>query len=243
MPGGCIAVSVYCTHTVYSRRPSAASLAGHANSWKVPPGQTGTNIDAVMLNDWVDRARSEVAPLGRGETGDRLMGAVMSGPAPDTDGVWPRIPIRDLTERLASDDFEQGLVMGRYNGRGVISRDPFAGGELERGEAEAYERMATTTATRWPLTSAMLRRMARHAHADAAVRIPSLNYSRTSLNRRSQTEGAYCWRFEPQRSESVNAAGADEVFVGVAKKIVGNVGAVEFAAGEVVLQLDQLRAR
>jgi hypothetical protein len=83
-----------------------------------------------------------VAPLGRGETGDRLMGAVMSGPAPDTDGVWPRIPIRDLTERLASDDFEQGLVMGRYNGRGVISRDPFAGGELERGEAEAYERMA-----------------------------------------------------------------------------------------------------
>jgi hypothetical protein len=152
--------------------PEDASKAQHAyrllDTWRVPPGQTRTNIDAVVLNDWVDRARSELALLGRGETGDRLMGAVMSGPAPDTDGVWPRIPIRDLTERLASDDFEQGLVMGRYNGRGVISRDPFAGGELERGEAEAYERMATTTATRWPRTSAMLRRMARHAHADAA---------------------------------------------------------------------------
>lgn len=152
--------------------PEDASRAQHAyrllDTWRVPPGQTGPGIDSVVLNDWVDRARTELALLGRGEIGDHLMGSVMSGPAVDADGVWPRIAIRDLIERLASDDFEQGLVIGRYNGRGVISRDPFAGGKLERGEAEAYERMATTTATCWPRTSAVQRRMARHARADAA---------------------------------------------------------------------------
>jgi hypothetical protein len=149
-----------------------ASKAEHAyrllDTWSVPPGQTGQGIDAVVLNDWVDRTRTELASLGRGEIGDHLMGSVMCGPALDADGVWPRIPIRDLIERLASDDFEQGLVIGRYNGRGVISRDPFAGGHLERGEADAYERMAIITATRWPRTSAMHRRMARNARADAA---------------------------------------------------------------------------
>jgi hypothetical protein len=152
--------------------PEEASKAQHAyrllDTWNVPPGQTGQIIDAVVLNSWVDRARTELASLGRGEIGDTLMGSVMSGPAFDTDGVWPRIPIRDLIERLASNHFDQGLVIGRYNGRGVISRDPFAGGNLERGEAEAYERMATITATRWARTSAMLRRMARDARADAA---------------------------------------------------------------------------
>jgi hypothetical protein len=92
----------------------------------------------------------------------------MSGSVHDADGAWPLIPIRDLIERLASDDFEQGLVIGRYNGRGVITRDPVAGGALERGEAAGYERMANTTATGWPRTSAMLRRMARSSIADAS---------------------------------------------------------------------------
>jgi hypothetical protein len=149
-----------------------AAKAQHAyrllHSWNVPPGESGNNIDAGVMNDWVDRTRTELSLLGRSEVGDNLIGSVMSRPALDVDGAWPRIPIRDLIERLASEHFEQGLAIGHYNSRGVISRDPFAGGNLERGEADAYERMASITALQWPRTSAMLRRMASDARSMAA---------------------------------------------------------------------------
>jgi hypothetical protein len=151
--------------------PELARQAEHAyrllDTWRAPPGTNPAGIDAEVMNTWVDKARGDLVALRREQIGDQLIGMVMSGSALDADGVWPMIPIRDLTERLASDDFEQGLVVGRYNGRGVISRDPFGGGDLERGEAKAYERMAAASATAWPRTSAMLRGMARHASAHA----------------------------------------------------------------------------
>jgi hypothetical protein len=119
------------------------------------------------MNAWVDKARAALEESGRAEIGDQLIGQVMSGSPIDSDRAWPAIPIRDLVERLASDDFERGLEIGRYNSRGVITRSPLSGGDIERGEAEVYERMAITTGGQWPRTSAMLRRMAAHARADA----------------------------------------------------------------------------
>jgi hypothetical protein len=138
------------------------------DSWRIPPGKSDTGIDRTAMNAWVDAARETLAQLGRAEIGDHLIGQTMSGPAKDSDDIWPVIPIRELIERLGSDEFETGLVIGRYNGRGVTSRDPRAGGSIERSEAEAYERMAKKAAVLWPRTSAMLRRMSRDSRAEAS---------------------------------------------------------------------------
>ncbi len=151
---------------------SEAKLAQHAyhllQTWRFPPGQSPSGIDSVALNVWVDKARSALSENGRIGIGDHIMGQVMSGSSTDSDQAWPAIPIRDLVERLASEQFERGLEIGRYNARGVITRNPSSGGDLERAEAHAYEKMAAVTASRWPRTSAMLRRMASSAMADAA---------------------------------------------------------------------------
>jgi hypothetical protein len=119
------------------------------------------------MNEWVDRARAELRESGREEVGDQLIGQVMSGSPGDTDRAWPLIPIRELIERLESEHFETGLRIGKYNARGVIMRSPGGGGDIERGEADTYERMAATTARRWVRTSAMLRSMAAQARAHA----------------------------------------------------------------------------
>lgn len=153
----------------FTREPRTLhrAMANHLiASWKTPPGSEEGGSDATKMNEWVDRARAELRESGREEIGDQLIGQVMSGSPSDTDHAWPLIPIRELIERLGSDDFETGLRIGKYNARGVITRSPVGGGDLERGEAEMYDRMADTT-KRWPRTSAMLRSMAAQARAHA----------------------------------------------------------------------------
>lgn len=138
------------------------------DAWREPPGWSNGQIDPDVMNTWVDAAREKLDAIDRREIGDQLIGMVMSSPMNDADGAWPLIPIRDLMERVASEDFDTGLRLGRYNSRGVVSRDPLGGGSLERSEAQRYETMATVMTTRWPRTAAMLRLMARQARAEAA---------------------------------------------------------------------------
>jgi hypothetical protein len=79
------------------------------------------------------------------------------------EGLARHAPIRVRESATLRPRFET-----EYNSRGVISRNPAAGGDLERGEAAMYERMASAIATRWIRTAAMLRRMAQAARAEAA---------------------------------------------------------------------------
>jgi hypothetical protein len=155
--------------TLTSEEAILADRAYHLlQTWRTPPGKTDTGFNAEIMNEWVDTVRAELRSTGRLDIGDQIIGQIMSSPAPDSDGVWPAIPIRDLIERLESEQFERGLEIGRFNSRGVIMRNPGAGGDLERGEARNYEKMAGTASGKWPRTAAMLRRLERNSLADAA---------------------------------------------------------------------------
>lgn len=130
-------------------------------------GQRVAATNPPWAADVERQARDGLRAEGLLDVGDHMIGQALSAPVSDADGAWPRVPIRNLVERLESERFEDGLRIGRYNSRGVITRNPLGGGELERGEAGAYETMATTMATHWPRTAALLRRMARSLCADA----------------------------------------------------------------------------
>lgn len=138
------------------------------HGWRMPLEGEPDGVDESALNVWVDQVRAALKSEGRQTIGDHLIGQALSRSIADSDGAWPRIPIRNLVERLQSDEFDSGLRIGKYNSRGVISRNPLGGGDLERGEASAYEKMAATMASKWPRTAAILRTMARSARADAS---------------------------------------------------------------------------
>lgn len=145
-----------------------AELSYHLlQSWRTPPGSVSTGIDEKRMNDWIDVVRAELGKHDRLESCDSVLGQCLSGPERDADTAWPRIQIRDLIERLESEQFERGLKIGRFNGRGVISKDIYDGGSHEHAEAEMYERMAKVVSVRWHRTGAMLRQLADSARAHA----------------------------------------------------------------------------
>jgi hypothetical protein len=65
-----------------------------------------------------------------------------------------------LIEEVASPEFESGIENGRFNARGVHSRDIKAGGAPERALANAHRDWARRVADECPRTAAMLRRIA-----------------------------------------------------------------------------------
>jgi hypothetical protein len=137
------------------------------SGWRTPPGLEDGVIDATRLNTWVTEARRRLAEVNRSAIGDELIGQVLSGSPPGTDGAWPAEPVRDLIEQLRSDDLDSGLRVGRFNQRGVVSRDPLSGGGLERSIKARYEADAATVAARWPRTAAFLRTLAATYQRDA----------------------------------------------------------------------------
>ena len=137
------------------------------SSWRTPPGLENGVIDASQLDTWVDEARRRLTEHNRAAIGEQLIGQVLSGSPPGADGAWPAEPVREVIERLKSDELEMGLRTGRFNQRGVVSRRPLLGGGLERSIKAQYEADAAKLAARWPRTAAFLRSLATRYQHDA----------------------------------------------------------------------------
>lgn len=147
----------------------AQALLAHEllSGFRSPPGLQKQMIDAAHLDGWVDEARRRLAESNRAAIGDQLIGQVLSGSPAGEDGAWPAEPVREVIERLKSDDLEAGLLIGRFNQRGVTTRDPLSGGTLERSIKERYEADAAKVSARWPRTAAFLREFARRYEGHA----------------------------------------------------------------------------
>jgi hypothetical protein len=137
------------------------------SGWRRPPGLNDGLIDAAHLDGWVDEARRRLAESNRAAIGDQLIGQVLSGSPVGSDGAWPAEPVREVIERLKTDDLEAGLHMGRFNQRGVTTRGPLSGGDQERSIKVRYEADAAKLAARWPRTAAFLRGFASTYERDA----------------------------------------------------------------------------
>jgi hypothetical protein len=136
-------------------------------SWRMPPGLDEGVIDGAHLTRWVTEARGRLSNVKRAAIGDQLIGQLLSGSPPGSDGAWPAEPIRDLLEELRSDDLESGLHMGRFNQRGAVWRNLESGGDAERSIKERYEADAAKVSARWPRTAAFLRSFASTYERDA----------------------------------------------------------------------------
>jgi hypothetical protein len=138
-------------------------------SWRRVPGtmQDG-NVDSDVLQAWVSSARSRLAEVGRLAIGDQMIGQMLSGSGPDPDGSWPVRAVRNVIETAMSNDLEKGFEIGLYNSRGVVTKNPDAGGDKERSLASKYQRFSEAVADRWPRTAAVLRGIADTYRRDAA---------------------------------------------------------------------------
>ena len=138
------------------------------SSWQdVPGGRSGQGIDEKSLLAWVQKARSKADDRGLLEICDSRIGEVFAYAPDEDDGYWPCVPVRDALEEIGTDEVFQGLAVGIYNKRGMVSRSMREGGDQERILAEKYRKFADASKIEWPKTAATLRRIADGYEDDA----------------------------------------------------------------------------
>lgn len=152
-------------------REKASRAYSLLHDWRTLPGSRpdGT-IDGEVLMNWVIRTRELLREANRLAIGDQQIGQMLSGSPHDKDGSWPCAAVREVIEKMESDEIERGFAIGKFNSQGVISRRIGEGGQLERAQAEQYEGFAAAVADSSPRTALVLRGMAedyrRHARRE-----------------------------------------------------------------------------
>ena len=143
-------------HRDAERRASSAYSV--LSSWRVVPGQDEDGrIDGARLQGWLAEAERRLRQAERAGVGHQVIGRMLSGCPHDPDGTWPCKPVREVIEKVASQDLEIGLGTGVLNSRGVVTKNPSAGGASERALAEQYEGYAAAIRASHPRTAGVLR--------------------------------------------------------------------------------------
>jgi transcriptional regulator with XRE-family HTH domain len=136
--------------------------------WNRIPGiRDDDTIDAEALNIWLEDARARAKEAGREEVADSRIGHLLSASPVGADGNWPAEPVRDVLDRFRSASMFEGFWIGKRNRRGVTTRLPRDGGNLERQEAAKYRRWQKAIADEHRYTARALDHIAQSYEEDA----------------------------------------------------------------------------
>lgn len=140
-------------------------------TWQTIPGETDDGrIDAKGLKEWILTVRDGAGAARRRRIADDRIGELLAMSPVGEDGVWPHEAVRDILETASTSETDEGFVIGILNSRGITSRDPFEGGLQERVIADRYMGLAVALRDRWPRTSSLMTRVARHYERGKAGR-------------------------------------------------------------------------
>lgn len=125
----------------------------------VLPGQEGNEVNKDALLEWCTEVRRIAAEMDRVKITDQRIGSLLAyAPFSERDNVWPHESVRSVIEQLASEEVERGVVIERFNMRGVYSKAIGEGGDQERVLAKQASDWAEAM-PRYPRTAAMLMRI------------------------------------------------------------------------------------
>ncbi len=139
-------------------------------------------LDAVSLNEWVDRTREKLAAVDRADIGDEMIGTALASSPADANGEWPGEAVRNLLERLQSNNVEQGLYTAILNQRGITTRSPTDGGNQEHELADSYKEQSRRY-EQWPRTAALFSQLAKSYEHEGGVLDRQAEISRRGLPR------------------------------------------------------------
>ena len=142
-------------------REAGLAIAAHnlLDQIKGLPGtQEDGTVDIEKLLGWVTEVRRLCAEHDLAELGDEYIGQLLSRVPAEKDGSWPRLPVCEVMERIASPGIGTGFNIGVHNGRGAHWRDE--GGTQERDLAAKYRHQAQQRAFDYPYVSSVLESIA-----------------------------------------------------------------------------------
>lgn len=129
--------------------------------WNQIPGQRDdSTIDGEALEVWIKEARVLAKEAGRQDIADSKIGQMLSASPEGMDGNWPAEPVRDALDLFRSKPMLEGFRVGKANRRGMTTRMPGDGGDLERKEAAKYRSWAKAIVFDHPYTAKALNELA-----------------------------------------------------------------------------------
>ncbi|HWK71415.1 MAG TPA: hypothetical protein VNS29_11320 [Burkholderiaceae bacterium] len=135
-------------------------------SFHTIPGNKDGIIDEPTLYAWVVEVRRLAAECGREDITDEYIGQLLAhSPLHPTDETWPPQEVASVLEKISSEGIERGMMVERFNMRGVFTKAYHEGGAQERDLASRYRQWAAQATS--PRTSAMLERIASNWDEDA----------------------------------------------------------------------------
>ena len=141
--------------------PNTAKLSLNAyrliSKWKTIPGlDSKNNIDADILNSWVDTSRTLAVEADRLDIADAMIGQVFAqypNEPIEGKGIYPAREICDVIERINSPSINNNFSAALSNKRGFSSRALFEGGNIERAHAQFFANLAEETLIEYPVIS------------------------------------------------------------------------------------------
>ncbi|MFL5329984.1 MAG: hypothetical protein ACJ8C4_13850 [Gemmataceae bacterium] len=126
------------------------------------PGQAGNNVDIAALREWIFRVREIANDNDRIEICDLVLGQIIARATKRKKRLWPSSEIASLMEEIGTQDLFHGFVSGTLNSRGVVSRDPRSGGQLERILVQRFRDLAANARPHSPKLALAFDELADH---------------------------------------------------------------------------------
>lgn len=124
-------------------------------------------LDVVAFKEWIDKCRAIASEVARGRIADFKIGTMLAWNAFRGEEVWPSPAVCDVLEHIGTDSMRDAFSSGVFNSRGMTTRDPFEGGQQERGVAKRFDDYAAVLEIKWPKLAATIRDLADGYRRDA----------------------------------------------------------------------------
>lgn len=137
------------------------------HSWKKIPGiQEDNSIDEAVLHKWITKARSLAEAASRLNVADSEIGKVLAQ-YPENIPEWPQEKIFKAIEEINTESIKSGYSSAMFNKRGSSTRGAFDGGDIERGKAAYFEKLANDIRNKYPNVAEIFKRLQQGYLADA----------------------------------------------------------------------------
>lgn len=109
------------------------------NGWRGCPGMTADGeLDAAVMQQWVETARQGLAAAEISDIGDYEIGRLLANSPEDENGTWPLPAVCALIDEVGSRNLDKGFIAGMCRGLMSSVRGVYDGGQQEREHAQRY---------------------------------------------------------------------------------------------------------
>lgn len=131
------------------------------NGWRGCPGMTTDGeLDAAVMQQWVETARQGLAVADLSDIGDYEIGRILANSPENSAGEWPLPAVCALIDEVGSRNLDEGFIAGMCRGLMSSVRGVYDGGQQEHESAQRYHALSKQVRSTSRHTARLLKKVA-----------------------------------------------------------------------------------